>query len=278
MTICLDMIQGCTFECYNIGKFLKINTKIIQEIKFSDENNEIKIRGQSKKKIRNKRKKKNSGKSRKDSFYNQVTIIVKISETKTINIKLFKNGSIQMTGCNSIENAQKSIETIFNILSKPRYILDFGKKEIKEVNFVTFENKKENKKENKELELKDIVDGTIVLINCNFNIGFEINRDKLYEIISNKKNDSILEIKKHDVHLNQDIDIPQKYMDCTYDPIRHACVNIKLNHPTKTITIFVFESGSIIILGKTCRQVRDAYNFINVILLINYFNVCCKNN
>ena len=95
---------------------------------------------------------------------------------------------------------------------------------------------------------------------------------------ANKKNDSILEIKKHDVHLNQDIDIPQKYMDCTYDPIRHACVNIKLSHPTKTITIFVFESGSIIILGKTCRQVRDAYNFINVFLLSNYFNVCCKNN
>ena len=88
----------------------------------------------------------------------------------------------------------------------------------------------------------------------------------------------MLEIRKHDVHLNQDIDIPQKYIDCTYDPIRHACVNIKLNHPTKTITIFVFESGSIIILGKTCRQVRDAYNFINVFLLSNYFNVCCKNN
>ncbi len=274
MTICLDMIDGCKFECYNIGKFLKIDNKIIEEIKFSDENNEIKVRGQLKKKIRNKKKKKNNSKTRKDSFYNQATIIVKISDTKTINIKLFKNGSIQMTGCDSIENAQKSIETIFNILSKPRYILDFGKQEIKEVRFISFDKNRENK----ELTLKDIVDGTIVLINCNFNIGFEINRDKLYEIISNKKNDSILEIKKHDIHLNQDIDIAQKYMDCTYDPIRHACVNIKLNHPTKTITIFVFESGSIIILGKTCRQVRDAYNFINVFLLSNYFNVCCKNN
>ena len=199
---------------------------------------------------------------------------MKISDIKTINIKLFKNGSIQMTGCDSIENAQKSIETIFNILSKPRYIMDFGKQEIKEVRFISFDKNRENK----ELTLKDIVNGTIVLINCNFNIGFEINRDKLFEIISNKKNDSMLEIRKHDVHLNQDIDIPQKYIDCTYDPIRHACVNIKLNHPTKTITIFVFESGSIIILGKTCRQVRDAYNFINVFLLSNYFNVCCKNN
>ena len=57
MTICLDMIDGFKFECYNIGKFLKIDNKIIEEIKFSDENNEIKVRGLLKKKIRNKKKK-----------------------------------------------------------------------------------------------------------------------------------------------------------------------------------------------------------------------------
>ena len=97
--------------------------------------------------------------------------------------------------------------------------------------------------------------------------------------LSQKKSDSILEIKKHDIHENIDKDIPQKYMDSTYDPIRHACVNIKLNHPTmKTITIFVFESGSIIILARSCRQIRDAYNFINVFLLTNYFNIASKNN
>jgi len=178
-----------------------------------------------------------------------------------------------MTGCDSIDNARKSIKILFELLNKPRYILDFNKKEITEIKFLHLNNN------NKSLTIKNIMSGTVVLINCNFNIGFEINRDKLYEIISQKKTDSILEIKKHDIHENIDKDTPQKYMDCTYDPIRHACVNIKLNHPTmKTITVFVFESGSIIILGRSCRQIRDAYNFINVFLLTNYFNIASKNN
>lgn len=269
MTICLDLSNDFKFECFNIGKYLKVDNKFIQEIKFSDENNDIKIRSQIIKKSKQKRKKKIGKKSKKDSFYNQATIIVKISETKTINIKLFKNGSIQMTGCDSIENAKKSIEKLFELLNQSRYLLDFAKKEIREIKFI---------ESNKKLDVNNIDYGTVVLINCNFNIGFEINRDILYEIISNKKNDSIMEIKKSNGTDALDKDIPQKYMDCTYDPIRHACVNIKLNHPIKTVTIFVFESGSIIILGKSCRQIRDAYNFINVFLLKNYFKVCSKNN
>ena len=269
MTICLDLNNNFKFECFNIGKYLKVDNKFIEEIKFSDENNNIQIRSLIKKKIKQKRKKKIGKKTKKDSFYNQATIIVKISEIKTINIKLFKNGSIQMTGCDSIENAKKSIEKLFDLLNKSRYILDFAKNEIREIKFIS---------SNKALTLDEIVYGTIVLINCNFNIGFEINRDKLFEIISNKKNDSILEIKKYNNSDELDKDIPQKYMDCTYDPIRHACVNIKLNHPIKTVTIFVFESGSIIILAKSCRQIRDAYNFINIFLMTNYFNICCKNN
>ncbi len=270
MTICLN-VDNCKFECYNIGRYLKVDAKFIDDIIYCDENGEICCRKQTiKKKKKHKIKKIEGKKKRKDSFYNQATIIVKINENKKINIKLFKNGSIQMTGCDSIENAKMSIEKLFEILNEPRYNLDIIKKKINIINFIEIKN-------NKKLTIEDINTGNVVLINCNFNIGFEINRDKLYEIISNKKNASVLEIKKNNKNLVLDNNCPQKYMDCTYDPIRHACVNIKLNHPIKTITIFVFESGSIIILGKSCRQIRDAYNFINVFLLSNYFNISSKN-
>ena len=269
MTICLDMGSNCIFECYNIGKFLKLDKKFIEEIKFCDENN-IQIRSFTKKKI--KQKKKPEKKKKKDSFYNQVTIIVRISDIKTINIKLFKNGSIQMTGCDSIVNTKYSIEKLFEILNKPRYLLNLDKKNINIIKFLKTEN-------DKVITIDDIIQCNVHLINCNFNIGFKINRDKLFDIISNKNSESILEIKKNNIAYNRniDIDIPQKYIDSTYDPIRHACVNIKLNHPIKTITIFVFESGSIIILGKSCKQIRDAYNFINVFLLSNYYNIYCNN-
>jgi TATA-box binding protein (TBP) (component of TFIID and TFIIIB) len=268
MTICLNMNNNCKFHCFNIGKYLKIDNNFIDDIIFSDENNEIKYRNLNKKKKKKKKEKKVSTKSRKDSFYNQVTIIVKISPEKNINVKLFKNGSIQMTGCDSIANAKKSIERIFELLNTTRHLLDFPNKKIKEIKFIKTKN-------NMKLVLNHIISGKVVLINCNFNIRFKINRDNLYEIITNNKNDSVLEIKKQESNHNMHNDYPQKYIDCTFDPIRHACVNIKLNHPTKIITIFVFESGSIIILGTTCRQIRDAYNFINVFLMTNYFNVSC---
>lgn len=267
MTICLDMGNNCIFDCYNIGKFLKLDHKFIEEIKFCDEN-DVQIRSLNKKKLKQKRKKKINKKTKKNSFYNQVTIIVKISDTKTINIKLFKNGSIQMTGCNSLENTKESIRKLFEILNKPRYLLNLQEKTIKEIKFLQTDKK---------ITVKDIKKGNVHLINCNFDIGFNINRDKLFDMISNKHNESILEIKKNS-NIIIDDDSPQKYIDSTFDPIRHACVNIKLNHPIKTVTIFVFESGSIIILGKSCRQIRDAYNFINILLLTNYFNICLKNN
>ena len=267
MTICLVMGSKCIFECYNIGKFLKLDKKFIDEIKFCDENN-MQVRSFTKKKL--KIKKKAEKKKKKESFYNQVTIIVRISDIKTINIKLFKNGSIQMTGCDSIEHTKYSIEKLFEILNKPRYLLNLCDKNISTIKFLKTEN-------DKVITIDDIIQCNVHLINCNFNIGFRINRDKLFDIISNKHSESILEIKKNNNNnSNIDIDLPQKYIDSTYDPIRHACVNIKLNHPIKTITIFVFESGSIIILGKSCDQIRDAYNFINVFLLSNYFNIYLK--
>jgi TATA-box binding protein (TBP) (component of TFIID and TFIIIB) len=273
MTICLTMKENIQFKCFNIGKYLKKDSNI-DDIIFCDENNEIKTRKEQKKKKKKKLKKKlKVGKQpKKDSFYNQVTIVVKISDIKNINIKLFKNGSIQMTGCDSLDNAKKSINIVFNLLNTTRHLLNFEKKEIKEITFIKTIN-------NEKLNINDICKGKVVLINSVFNIGFQINRDKLYEIISNKTNESVLEIKKNSTTDNIDKNNALKYIDdCTFDPIRHACVNIKLKHPSKIITIFVFESGSIIILAKTCRQIKYAYNYINVFLLTNYFCVASKNS
>ena len=98
-------------------------------------------------------------------------------------------------------------------------------------------------------------------------MNFGIDRDKLYkklkEDISQKKFNGKFTI------------------DPKYDPNRHACVNIQLfilnpelNITVKSVSIFVFEKGSIIITGaKNFKQVMSAYNFINTYLLSNYFNI-----
>jgi thiol:disulfide interchange protein len=67
------------------------------------------------------------------------------------------------------------------------------------------------------------------MINTNFNILFQINRTKLFQLL-----------------LDNNIDV-------SFDPIIHACVNIKYhlaNNKNKTISVFVFESGSITIAGS----------------------------
>ena len=72
------------------------------------------------------------------------------------------------------------------------------------------------------------------MINTNFNIGFQINREKLHQMLL---------INGH---------------DSSFNPIIHACVNVKYSIPniSKTVSIFVFESGSITIAGSnSCFQI-----------------------
>lgn len=278
-TMCASCKLNTLVNIVNIEKYFQLNSDDILTVKMNKE----RLRTIILTKKKPKRQRKNENKlihkdTTKNYFYNQITVVMRIdsgpcqdlNDAPKINIKLFKNGSIQMTGCDSIDHTKYSIEKLFEILNKPRYLLNLFEKNISTIKFLKTEN-------DKIITIDDIIQCNVHLINCNFNIGFKINRDKLFDIISNKNSESILEIKKNNnVYINSDL--PQKYIDSTYDPIRHACVNIKLNHPIKIITIFVFESGSIIILGKSCKQIRDAYNFINVFLLTNYFNIYLKSD
>lgn len=153
-------------------------------------------------------------------FFNQITVVIILESLRKINVKLFKNGAIQMTGCKNVDD--------YNILfNKILYIL-----------------KKNRTDENNLLELKDkyiISDFKINMINSNFNVNFNINRDKLYNYL----------LKKN--------------VKCRYEPCNHACVNIKIpsNIDTNEISIFVFEKGSIIITGaKSGDHILEAHNYI----------------
>ena len=106
------------------------------------------------------------------------------------------------------------------------------------------------------LNINNVTNFKIVMINTNFNILFQINREKLHQLLKDTN------------------------FDVTFDPIIHACVNIKYHIPNtlnKTISIFVFESGSITIAGSnSCQQVLETYNFINKLILNNYCSLLSK--
>jgi TATA-box binding protein (TBP) (component of TFIID and TFIIIB) len=180
------------------------------------------------------------------NFYNQVTILMKPTNNPTrnyINIKVFKNGSLQMTGCKDMDDFTNVTSTLINILKKGRTI----KKKNGEPLHLKFI---------KDPEKISINDVKIRMINSNFKLDYKIDRKKLAKLLktNHRKNTKDTEIG---------------YVECKYEPTSgHSCVNIKYHYDeTSRPSIFVFQTGAIIITGaKTLQHIIMAYHFINKIL------------
>lgn len=232
MTVCCKF--PTLFNVGNIAQYIDLDSNGIIGIKFGNADNPHTNRSlivKSKISIAKNKKKR--------SFFNQVTLQVRTKKIdKIVNVKIFLNGSIQMTGCKGIENALEAIDKILTELKTIRGVFDFENKKIIDKPFAQHLDK---------LEIKYMYDFGISMINTNFNIGFKINRDKLHNLLMSKG------------------------MDATYDPNIHACVSIKYEHSEKQLAIFAFESGAIIITGvRNYDQIMSAYIFINKFLLKNY--------
>ena len=246
-------IPGVIFDVENIGLYFDNFDDIIIGKRYGNRviNNLVNVK---KLKIGKKKKRK-----QKKNFFNQVSIIFRSAtlmgidpenlslkeKFKTVNVKLFINGSIQMTGCKHFDNINKSLEILFEKLKITKAILN------KDMIFI----KKPFVNDISKLNILYINNFEIRMINTNFNILFQINREKLYQLLL------------------------EHNFDVTFDPIIHACVNVKYYIPqiNKTVSIFVFESGSITIAGSnSCAQVLETYNFINKFILSNYVKLLSK--
>ncbi|AYV84672.1 MAG: TATA box binding protein [Hyperionvirus sp.] len=229
------------FNVTNIGKYIDLKYNSIVTVKHGacddkTTNRSLVFKKQTAQKYKKKKK----------SFYNQITIIIRTKKNaKGTNVKLFTNGAIQMTGVKSVEGMTEALTQTFNELKVVKAVLDPKTNKIIEKPFIT----------NKDmLDVKNIFDLKICMINSNFDVGFNIDRDKLFDLLRGNN------------------------IECTFDPIIHACVNIKYEHSDKTISIFVFESGAVIITGaRSGTQIVAAYTFINKYLLKHY-NYINKNN
>jgi TATA-box binding protein (TBP) (component of TFIID and TFIIIB) len=243
-----------TFNVENIGLYFNDFDDILIGKRYGNRivNNIVSI-----KKLQTNKKKKRKAKK---NFFNQVSLIFrsatlmgldpnKLSEKerdKMVNVKLFINGSIQMTGCKYLDNITKSLEILFEKLKTKKAILD-NKMVFIEKPFVDNVDK---------LNINKVNVFNIEMINTNFNGLYQINRNKLFQLL-----------------LDNEIDV-------AFDPIIHASVNIKYrlkNMPSKAISIFVFESGSITIAGSNAYdEVLEAYNFIGRFIYQNYNKLLTK--
>jgi TATA-box binding protein (TBP) (component of TFIID and TFIIIB) len=239
MTICCDL--KIEFIVSNIGKYIDLSKNGIVSISYGRNDDPCTNRSLFPKKRQKKKKK------AKRVFYNQVSlaIMVESKKDKPVNIKLFTNGSIQMTGCKSIDNVIDVITKIFDELKTVKAIIDKQTMTIIDKPFIN---------DPKKLFLNLVDNIKIGMINSNFRYPNKIDRLKLYNLLLSES------------------------IECKYDPSNHACVNIKHHCVDKTISIFVFEKGPIVITGaKNCEHILAGYNFINKYLLNNHKKIVKSN-
>jgi TATA-box binding protein (TBP) (component of TFIID and TFIIIB) len=249
-TMCSSCVLGVKLELDNIEKYMALHEDDILTIKRSKEN----IRTLIELKKPTKRLSNPKYKEISNNFYNSITLIVRVTNGPTkninleprINVKLFKNGSLQMSGCKNVENINIVLGKILKKLTAVKGKIEDNK--IKEITFID------------ELSKIGINNFKIDMIYCNYKIQFEIDREKLYDLLKKKK------------------------VKCIYEPCIRACVTIKFistqdNIDSKEVSIFIFKKGNIIITGaRSKKQVLEAYNYINNIFIIHKDEIIKKSD
>lgn len=243
-TMCASCKLGTILNVLNIEKYLELNTDDILCVKMNKE----RIRSLIPDKKKNKREKKTKiikpeKEEKTNHFYNQITVIVRIgsgpiedweNEPK-INLKLFKNGSVQMSGCKSVKSINIVLNKLVHKLKMIKAKIEDGK--IVEKNYI------ENAEKLKVSSFK------IDMINSNYKVNMQIDRAKLFSLLLKKK------------------------IKSSFEPCIRACVIIKYtpaidNQESKEISIFVFQKGNIIITGARRKShIMAAYKYINNILI-----------
>lgn len=188
---------------------------------------------------------------RKSAFYNCFVLIfrVKVENTfKEFHAKIFNTGKIEIPGIQKEENFQTVLKMIIETLQP------------------YFEDK---------LDYKPDSDET-VLINSNFNCGFFINREILYDILKIKYNIQCIYDPcsypgiQSKFYYNPDIGIQ------TGVQISEENKNLYVN--VKEISFMIFRTGSVLIVGKCDENVLYIiYEFLKIILTNEYSKICQKN-
>jgi len=152
-----------------------------------------------------------------------------------INLKLFQNGSIQMSGCKSLKSINMVLNKLIFKLSEIKAKIEDNK--ITEIKYV------------EDISKLNITNFKIDMINSNYKVNLQIDRDKFYNLLLKKK------------------------IKSSFEPCIRACIIVKHtplidNDDQKEISIFIFQKGNIIITGARKKShIISAYKYINNILI-----------
>lgn len=188
-------------------------------------------------------------------FFNSVTLIVSIEKKKEVNVKLFKNGKLQLTGIPSIESGGRAVWVV------KKYIED------------TYQI---NLKIEKYLGQYDI---RTVMLNTCYEVGFPIHREVLYEVLVGQYNlvamydtEGYPGVRLHYYYNPATVGTPNEGV-CRCNP---TCKGGGDNlNECRRISVAIFQSGKIIIAGG-CHEMKPidhAYTFLNNLLHESHQNI-----
>ena len=201
---------------------------------------------------------------KKQAFYNCFVLILRLrfdNLFKEFHVKIFNTGKLEIPGVQNETQFKVILEYVANLLQP-------------------FISNKLFYKEN----------STTVLINSNFNCGYYINREKLYDILKIKYN----------IHAIYD---PCSYpgIQCKFyynketnsidnDTLINNSSKIKTKRQIKKelkdgnftnineVSFMIFRTGSVLIVGMCEDEVLiNIYNYLKEILKTEYLNICQKN-
>lgn len=252
-TMCASCKLNTRLNIVNIENYLQLNNDDILTVKLNKERIRTLLT------IKTKRPKKDDRDVKPENnykkyFYNQITVVIRITHSDIddinnatkINMKLFKNGSVQMSGCKTVNSINIALNKLIYKLKEIKAKIEDGT--IVEKTFIEDPN---------DITVKDF---KIDMINSNYKVNMQIDRDKFYNLLLKKQ------IKSY------------------YEPCIRACVIIKYipekdNNEMKEISIFIFQKGNIIITGARSKShILQSYNYINNILLIHTNEIIKKDD
>lgn len=214
----------------------------------------------------------------RDHFYNSCTIIIKLSDIKHVNIKLFSNGNISMTGCKENSDGSDVVNILLNEMKKNKECF-INTDILTEEELTKYKkSKKCGEKINGYIYTNDVkvTKYDITMINSDFKLNFTLDKDKLYDVILNQSN---LITMYEDHYAGVKIYYYWNMFNENNNGICKCDPKLKCNGRNngtgearcKKITIICFQTGSVIITGaRNEMQINHAYNDIIKILHENY--------
>lgn len=203
-------------------------------------------------------------KEKKNYFRNSLSVVMFI-QNKKINVKLPKTGNVQMTGCKTLQQAQKAMIIIWDKIKSNSQLYSFNDKQTK-FQFIIIPS----------------------MCNIDFNLNFLVDRQQLDQYFNeNTPYYSLLETNFGHTGVNIKIPFDKSIQELPLKKIIISDNNIitkqqityndyldtlstkdklKKINKRRFNTFLVFHSGSVIMSGIDLYLMRDTYNvFLNII-------------